>query len=54
MKLIHKISGSIKAYLAYLAVKNNMEEKAMTSKEEARKLCVYLENQLDEARKLIK
>ncbi len=54
MKLIDKISGSSKAYLAYLAVKNNMEEKAMTSKEEARKLCVYLENQLDEARKLIK
>ena len=45
-RLIDKISGSDSAYEAYVLVKNNLDEDAITTKDESERLCSYLTKQL--------
>lgn len=52
INLIKKISGGINAYERYLSIKNNLEEKNGLSIDEAKRLCMYLENQLIEIKKI--
>jgi len=46
LSLIDKISGSDSAYEAYVLVKNNLDEDAITTKDESERLCSYLTKQL--------
>ena len=46
LSLIDKISGSDSAYEAYVLVKNNLDEDAITTKDESERLYSYLTKQL--------
>ncbi len=48
LRFIDKISGSGSAYEAYVLVKNNLDEDAITTKDEAERLYSYLIKQLKE------
>lgn len=54
IRIVKRISGSNNAYEAYAYVKNNVEEKPVTKKEEAERLCTYLENELNKVIRLLK
>lgn len=53
IKLIERISKSRNAYESYLAAKNNLEDKKMTSISEAEKLYSYLKNQLIKVKSMV-
>jgi len=54
VKLVDRVSGSDNAYQSYVSVKNNFEEDALTTREEAEKLCDYLTKQLSGVVSLLK
>lgn len=54
IRLLIKISGSNNAYESYLAIKDNVKKKDLTKKDEAGKLCKYLEKDLKNTEKLLK
>ena len=48
VELIKKVSGTPKAYEAYLSVKNNQKENSLINVEQTQKLYTYLKKQLEE------
>jgi predicted nucleotidyltransferase len=53
INLINKVSAGKNAYEGYLAVKNNKKLKQNTSIEEIKKLNLYLDERLEEAKKVV-
>ena len=53
IKLIKNISNGVNSYERYLAVKNNREEEHKADIEEVKRLCGYLDKQLQKIKKLV-
>lgn len=50
---INKISGNKNSYERYLSVKNNLKEQNKLKKDQAEKLCNYLEKDLEKVKKIL-